>query len=70
MERIKEPCSMNKQPSPKHQIEGSNKKKIDSELPRPDYPARGADNLAPLKKNSNCCCSLQFDRSGRKSHTT
>jgi hypothetical protein len=49
MERIKEPCSMNIQPTPKHQIEGSNNKKFGSDLHRPDYPARGADNPAPSK---------------------
>jgi hypothetical protein len=32
---------MDKQPTPKHQIESGNKEKIGSDLPRPDYPARG-----------------------------
>jgi hypothetical protein len=52
-----------------NQFDGSNIEKKQRN-PRPDYPARGADNPAPSNFFPKTCCSTQIDRSGEEDHTT
>jgi hypothetical protein len=57
---------MNKQPTPKYQIEGSNKKKFDRELPGRIIRPGGADNPAPSKKFLSVAAAYNsIDRGGR-----
>jgi hypothetical protein len=41
-------------------------KKFGSEFPRPDYPARGADNLPPSKKILTAAATYDLIDRGRR----